>query len=138
MTKSLLDGGLRTIINKAFSSTFLDAEITRVVRAEVQTDPLKPVPAVYQYSCKAIPEKYSSSLIRDGMVRTGEAKVLILAGSIKVLGTGEDVSAAVSPAPGDRIVIRGKAFIIVPPGSGGMPAVSTDPAQAVWECRCSA
>jgi len=132
----LLTGRIAATINSALGSIFLDADLVRTVPAAVQTDKLDPTPATYRYSCKAIHERYGASLIRDGLVQTDDVRVLILANSLKVWGTTEDVSDAIQPRPGDRITIRHRTFVIVPAGTGGQPAVDGDAARAVWDCRC--
>jgi hypothetical protein len=120
---SPLAGSLAKTIGGAFKGLFLDATLTRVTRApgaqpwEAGTD------TTVTYQCKAIHETWGATWLAQGLVAADDVKVLVLA-----------ASCAVKPKSGDVVTIRGEAFTVVPMGSG-KPAVSTDPAQAVWELR---
>jgi len=106
------------------SPIFLDATLTRDVpgRATDPADP--PLPTSVAYPCKAIEDTYGVTLQAAGLVNGTDVKVLILAATL-----------AVEPQPLDRITIRGVTRTIVPLGTSGVPAVTSDPARATWECR---
>lgn len=114
---------LPAIIGKAMSPVFFPATLTRDVPAAGPNDwtPGESVPT--DYSCRAIHEEWSASYLADGLVEAGERRVLVLASTL-----------AVTPEPGDRITIRSETFTVVP-AEGGQPAVSSDPALAVWVLR---
>lgn len=78
------------------------------------------------YPCKALVDEWNATYIARGLVNAGERKILILGSSINT-----------TPAPGDRILVEGETFTIVPAGSG-QPAVSRDPARAIWTVRAVA
>jgi hypothetical protein len=113
---SPLSGSLARTIGSAMRSLFLDATLLRDVPAVATEafDPPAPTEAIY--TCKAIVEGYAERFRLDGTVSAGDRKVLILATSLSV-----------TPAAGDRVMIRGITFTII--------EVGTDPAQAVWECK---
>lgn len=111
---------------------FLDAVLTRDVPGvnSPDTDDFDPpLPTEATYACKAIRENYGVGLRAGGLVNAEDVKIIILQRSL-----------AVTPQPLDRIVIteHGVTFSIVPGDSKGQPAVSADPANAVWECRARA
>jgi hypothetical protein len=125
---SPLEGALAKTIGAAFSGLFLDATLTRAATAAGPNAWTPGAVTTTVYACKAIHEAWSTGLLAQGLVEADDVKVLILASSI-----------AIEPAPGDMITIRGEQFtiIIIPAGGGKAmkPAVSTDPAKAVWEIR---
>lgn len=123
---SPLAGSIRKTVGNAFKGLFLDATITREVASG--GTPWNPGSVtVTTFSGKAIFEEYGVSYRSDGLVQSGDMQALILADSL-----------ATDPLPGDKITIDGKTLTIVPPGTGGQPAVQTDPAKATWQCRCRA
>lgn len=125
---SLLEGGLAAKIGKAFAGIFLDAILSRNISAAVPSEPGEPgATTTTPYPCKAIHEEWSTSYLAGGLVLAGERKVLVLAATL-----------ATEPRPGDRITIRGETFTVVPEGTAGAPAVSTDPAKATWTLRARA
>lgn len=113
---SPLSGSLAKTIGKAFNSLFLPAMLVRDVpqTGGDPADPLPPLPA--NFPCRGMVESYSQYLRANGLVQANERKVLILAFSL-----------GVRPAAGDRVTIRGVTFTLL--------EVSTDPAEAVWECK---
>lgn len=121
----LLEGGLAKIAGNALKGLFLDATLTREVSGT--PDPTTPwvpgPPTTATYPCKAIEEEWGASYLADGLVLSGDRRILVLASTLRT-----------EPAPGDRITIRGATFTIVPAGSG-QPPVSTDPAKAAWVLR---
>lgn len=123
---SLLQGSLAKTIGSALSSTFLDATLTRLIPA-VSPDPADPQPPTQTtFPCKAINDAWGAYYRTGGLVGASDRQVLILASTL-----------ATVPQSGDRITIDGATLTIV--GSGqGQPAVSTDPAKAVWTIRASA
>lgn len=107
--------GLARTVGNAFASTFYDATLSRDgANTGPSYDPTPGAPTTYP--CKSIVEAYSEKFRLDGTVGDKDRKVLILANSL-----------GVRPAPNDRITISGITFTIL--------EVSTDPAEAVWECR---
>lgn len=122
---SPLEGSLARTIGKAMSALFLPATLTRTTPSGTG-DPWNPDPPTnVTYSCRAIEEEWGMSQLAGGLVLANERKVLVLASTL-----------AVEPAPGDRITVRGHTLTIVPQGAG-VPAVSTDPAKAVWVLRAA-
>lgn len=122
---SPLSGGLARTIGKAFKNLFLDATLTRDgATTGPSYDPVQGTPTVY--TCKAIAQAYSTGMQGTGLVGSTDMQILILATSL-----------AVTPQPLDRVSIpsQGKVGTIVPANTAGQQAVSTDPANAVWECR---
>lgn len=115
---SPLTSQLASQIYKAMKSTFLDATLTRdTITSSPDYDPADPpAPIPVTYSCKAIRDNYSAYDMLNSMIATGDAKLLILAGSI-----------AVTPQGNDRITIQGTMFSII--------NVKTDPAVALFECQ---
>ena len=106
---SILDD-LPSIIFDALGSTvFFDAVLTR--NATV-------------YPCKAIFDK-NGEFYGGGSVGVSEVTILILATSL-----------ALSPQPGDLIALQGRTVIVFS-GNDKVPAVSTDPAKAVWTVMAS-
>jgi hypothetical protein len=106
---------------------FLDATLTRAIPA-AGGDAFDPAePTEQTFACKAIHDGWSSFHLANNLVAANERKVMILASTL-----------ATTPVSGDMITIRGETFAICPAGTGGTPAVSTDPAKAVWTCRASA
>lgn len=122
---SPLDGSLARTIGKAMSGLFLDAVLERDTPGTGPAwDP--GMPATASYPCKAINEDWGAFTRRGGLVSASDRKVLVLATSL-----------AVSPQSADRITIQGVTLTVVGE-SDGAPAVSTDPATAVWTLRCRA
>ena len=124
---SILESLAGTIYG-ATAGLFFDAVLTRTSVAS-QTDSYDPntgSSSTTSYACKAIHEEFSVGYHQRGLVDVGDFKFLILAYGLSV-----------EPQPGDYVSIpsRGVAGTIVPEGSG-MKAVTTDPAKAVWTCRC--
>lgn len=120
---SILDS-LPNIIAGALSDTFRDAILTRDGAA---TGPIyDPTPGgAISYPCKAINDEWSAFYRQGGLVGATDRKVLILASTL-----------ATKPQAGDRIeiLVDGVTLTVVPEGSG-QPAVSADPATAVWTIR---
>lgn len=125
MTSPLL--GLATKINKAFGNIFLDCVLTRSTPGTGPAyDPGEPT--LTTFDCKAIANSYSAYTMASSLVNSNDMEVLILAASLSI-----------DPEPLDKIEIASQGFvgIIVAGTTSGMKAVSTDPAKAVWSCRCS-
>lgn len=123
---SPLSGAIRKTVGKAFKKIFLDATITReTTSGGTPWDPQTTTTTTY--SGKGIFEEYGVGYRRDGLVETGDMRALLLADSFST-----------DPMPGDKITIDGKTLTIVPDGTGGEPAVKTDPAKATWMCRARA
>jgi hypothetical protein len=122
MTSPLVSS-LATTIGRAFNSLFMDATFTQVVTIDGPTPWEAGTPGVNTYSCKCIHDTWNANLLAEGLVAADEAKLLILATSLPL-----------KPAAGDAVTIRGETFTIAADG-GKMPAVSTDPALAVWVIR---
>jgi hypothetical protein len=121
----LLDGDIADIVNTSMDFMFLDAVLTRDVPGVIG-DPADPAPPTQTtFACKAIEDEYETFARAQGLVSETDISVLILANSL-----------ATDPKPLDRITIRGKTVTIIPGGSGGIPAVKSDPARATWSCRC--
>ena len=119
---SPLSGALAKTIGKAMSGIFLDATLTR--DGSPTGPPYDPTPgAPTDYPCKAIVDEWDAYYRQGGLVSKTDRKVLVLASTL-----------AVAPLSGDRITIEGLTLTVVPNGSG-QPAVSTDPATAVWTLR---
>jgi hypothetical protein len=118
---SPLSGSLARTIGAAFNTLFLDAMLTRDAPS-TGGDPADPSSGAPQQpivkSCKAIVEGYSDYFKANNLVSASDRKVLILATSLSV-----------RPKPEDRVTISGITFTL--------SAVSTDPAEAVWECKGS-
>ena len=113
---SPLAGSLAATIGRAMSFLFLDATLARDVAGTI-TDPADPpVPTEVTYTCKAIVETYDERFRLDGTVKSNERKMLILASTL-----------AVTPAPNDRITIRGQSYTVID--------AMTDPALATWELK---
>lgn len=110
-------------IGKAFSGIFFAAVLERDTATPGPNDWTPGEVTTVNHSCKALIEAWSSFQLSGGLVAAGDRKVMILASTV-----------AVQPEAGDRITVRGETFTIVSDG-GSMPAVSTDPAKAVWICR---
>lgn len=126
MTSILTD--LASIVGDAVGPIFFDATLTRKTLS-TPTDPYDASTAAETsttYSCKAIHEEYSAGYHQRGLVEVGDFKFLVLANGLSV-----------EPKPGDFLSIpsRGASGTVVPENSG-MKAVTTDPAKAVWTCRC--
>lgn len=113
---SPLAGSLARTIGSAMSSLFLPATLIRDVPqvGGDPADPLPPIPATF--NCRGMVEAYSQYFKANGLVEQNDRKVLILAASLSV-----------RPKPNDRVTIAGITFTIMD--------VSTDPAEAVWECK---
>ncbi len=110
-------------IGKAFAGIFFEAVLERDTAAPGPNDWTPGEVTTTEHGCKALIESWSSYQLSGGLVAAGDRKVMILASTI-----------AVEPEAGDRVTARGETFTIVSDG-GSMPAVSTDPAKAVWTCR---
>lgn len=113
---SILDG-LPDIINSALSDVFRDATLTRITNGAsdgrggytetTTTD-----------ACKALVTDYTSYQRGSLGIPTNERKVLVLAATLE---------SGMAPRPGDRITIQGRAWSVI--------EVSSDPANATYECR---
>lgn len=123
---SILEGSLATTIAGALRSLFLDATLTRYVEGTVTDEADPPPPTQVSYPCKAIEDQFSANVLAQGLVRTSDVNILILAKTL-----------AVDPRPGDLITIRGVTRQIVPSGTGGLAGVTSDPARATWSCRAA-
>ncbi len=102
---SPLAGNLALTIGKAMGSLFLPATLTR---------------GTTTYPCKAIYDQWGTGSGPGGAVTNPDVKALVLAQSL-----------AVQPASGDVVSLQGSTFVVVS-NSDTKPAVSTDPARAVW------
>ena len=114
-------------IAEAFADDFRDATLTRTTTT-AGANPWDP-PAgstTTDYPCKALREEFGASWLAGGLVDATDVKILVLAATLSV-----------TPEAGDRITIGSSSWTVVPAGSG-KPAVSADPANAVWELRCKA
>lgn len=125
MTSPLL-GSLAATAHSALKGIFFDATLTRDAAGTIVDPADPPLPTQVIYTCKAIEQEYGRGVRASGLVDQTDINVLILANSL-----------AVDPLPGDRIIIRGKAVTIVPASARGIKPVTSDPARATWECRCS-
>ncbi|MGA0564167.1 head-tail joining protein [Ancylobacter sp. VNQ12] len=121
----MLDGGLAKILGKALAPIFFDATLSRDAPSAGPNAWTPGEPTTTSYPCKAIHEEWGASYRSGGLVLAGERKVLILAATLSV-----------TPAPGDRITIRGETFTVATEGAG-QPAVSSDPALATWVLRAA-
>jgi hypothetical protein len=125
MTSPIL--GLAKTVGKAFNGVFLDAVLTREIPGDGPAyDPGEPT--IQTFNMKALAESYGSYTRGQGLVAATDMKVMILATSLSV-----------QPQPLDKIEIAAQGFSgrIVAGDTAGTPAVSTDPAKCVWECRAS-
>lgn len=117
-----------SIVGKAFSKVFFDGVLTRVVNDPA--DEAWDVGTAHDvsYSCKALVDTWEASHIARGLVTATEAKLLILASTLSI-----------EPKSGDYLTVKGLTYLVTGdggnPSGNGMPAVSTDPAKAVWVCR---
>jgi hypothetical protein len=115
-------------VGKAFSKVFFDGVLTRVVNDPA--DEAWDVGTAHDvsYSCKALVDTWEASHIARGLVTATEAKLLILASTLSI-----------EPKSGDYLTVKGLTYLVTGdggnPSGNGMPAVSTDPAKAVWVCR---
>lgn len=131
---SILESSLAQTIKDAAEFVFMDATLVRSA-VSAPTDPYDPSTGTTThttYTCKAIHEEYSVGYRGQNLVEQGERRVLILAKSFKLAGVAVDVT----PQGGDKITIRDETFTVVPTGTTGITAVRTDPAKALWDCRC--
>lgn len=119
----LLDGVLADMIADGLGPMFLDATLTRMEANAGDNDWTPGTPFEVSYDCKAMHDAWGASTISGGLVDAADRKVMILASTLST-----------TPIPGDRINIRDETFIVVSNGRG-QPAVTTDPAQAVWTIR---
>lgn len=124
MTSPIL--GLAKTVGKALNGIFLDAVLTREIPGSGPVYDPGP-PTTVTYSCKALTESYGAYTRGQGLVAATDMKVMILATSLSV-----------EPKPLDRIAIASQGFSgqIVAGDTPGQPPVGTDPAKALWECRC--
>lgn len=115
---SPLSGSLQRSIGTAMRGLFIDAVLVKdVVPASPAYDPADPPAAVpASYACKAVVQSYSDHFRASGIVTARDRKVLILAYGLDA-----------EPAPQDRVTVSGITFTL--------SEVTTDPANAVWECR---
>ncbi len=102
---SLLAGSLARTIGKAMSGLFLPATMTR---------------GATSYPCRAIFDQWGKDSGSGGALTNPDVKALVLANSL-----------AVEPASGDVVALQGSTFVVVS-NIDTKPAVSTDPARAVW------
>jgi len=120
---SPLESTIRTSIYNGMKGLFLDATLVRdVAGAGDAYDPGAPTQS--SYTCKAIREYFAAGRTPP-MVNGATVKITIL-----------QLSLSVTPQPGDRITItsQGGPYSIVPQSDAG-PAVTADPANAIWECQ---
>lgn len=115
--------GLPKALAKAASFLFFDATLTRETQGAGANAWTPGASTTATYRCKAMVDTWSAFQIAGGMVAAGDLKVLILANTLSV-----------QPQDGDKITVRGETVTLTSAG-GSLPAVSTDPAKAVWECR---
>ena len=102
---SPLAGSLARTIGKALASTFLPAVLTRAGTA---------------YPCRAILDQWGKESGPGGALTNPDVRALVLANSL-----------AVEPESGDVVALQGYTFVVVS-NQDTKPAVSTDPARAVW------
>lgn len=77
------------------------------------------------HNCQALEDSWSTFSLSSGLVAQAERKIMILAASIP----------GIEPVEGATITMHdGKVFSFVSEGGSG-PAVTTDPAKAIWVCR---
>ena len=122
---SPLDGPLAATIGKAFAKVFLPAVITADAPGSgpaYNPGPSTPTP----HTCRALVDTWSAYDKSQGLVGVSDRRILVLAASLDIV-----------PAEGMRIQVNGQpdVFRIYSDGKG-QPAVSTDPATAVWVLRC--
>lgn len=127
---SPLGGSLATAIYKGMKGLFLGATLTRDVVPDSPAydafDP--PAPVSTDYACKAVRDNYGVGHRSGGLVDSKDVKIIILQNSLSV-----------TPQSGDRISITGQGGPWTIVGDvPGQPAVSADPANAIWECRARA
>ena len=123
MATSPLLGSMAISIGKGLAGLFYPAVYE--VDGPTTGAPHDPIPgAATQYPCLIIEEDFGSYEVQGGLVKGTDRKVMILATSI-----------AVEPVNEGRITTRGRVLTIYSDGEG-KPAVSTDPARAVWTVRC--
>lgn len=115
--------GIPRTIGGALSGIFFDATLERDVATAGPNDWTPGPVASVSYQCKALADAWSAYHISGGMVSANDAKVLILASTLSI-----------EPQAGDRVTVRGEMFTLVTEG-GSRPAVMSDPAKALWECR---
>jgi len=103
--KSPLAGSLARTIGKAMAGLFLPATLTR---------------GATTYPCRAIFDQWGKDSGSGGALTNPDVKALVLANSL-----------AVELASGDLVALQGSTFVVVS-NIDTKPAVSTDPARAVW------
>jgi hypothetical protein len=86
-------------------------------------------PTTATYPCNAFAIDYSTYLRANNLVRAGELKVLIIAGTLAL-------PAGVAPAPNDKIQITGDPLLGNSVAIVTERGVERDPAGATWILHC--
>lgn len=123
----LLAGGIARIVHSATKGLFLSATLTRKTIGAGANDWEPGAETALDYPCLAIVDGYSDYSVANGIAKASECKVMILARSLTI-----------EPQQGDAINVESRGRFTVVSDGAGAPAVSTDPAKAVWVCRCLA
>lgn len=109
---------IQATVASALSGMFFDATLTR----DAETDDVDPAaPSTSTFSCKALVDDYSDYLKMNGVIKEGERRVLILAGTLST-----------RPIATDRIAATDATGVTA---TYNILEVKTDPAVAVWECK---
>ena len=109
----LLDGDIQAVIGDALEDILLDAtyyDDAETVNAASGTT----TTTTTSYSCKALVDMAPNAFSAGQNWQAGDRRVLVTQTSLTLT----------TPAPGDRILVRGETFEII--------SVDQDPAQALW------
>jgi hypothetical protein len=119
---SFLDD-IPNLIFSALSEDFREAlyEVDTPATGSSVYDPDEPTTS--GYSCRALVDDWDKFVRTGGLVAANDVKIMVLAATLSV-----------TPQEGGRITIQGMTYGIVSDG-GSQPAVTTDPARAVWTLR---
>ncbi|MGU3496354.1 hypothetical protein ACLBXM_20120 [Xanthobacteraceae bacterium A53D] len=120
---SILDEVADIVVGAVGEDVFYPATLVREAVAPGPNDWTGGTVTTTEYACTALATRWSAYHRAGGLVAEGDRKVLILAASLPIV-----------PEAGDTITVQDETFALVSDG-GSQPAVSTDPARAVWVCR---
>ncbi|MFZ5693900.1 MAG: head-tail joining protein [Pseudomonadota bacterium] len=117
---SILEGELASVIADALTEADIPVDVVLTRTTAGSGDPWNPSGGTTEtFECRGFADAYRANERAGTLIAETDIKVVVIAATLLT-----------EPTTGDVLTIGGKSY--------NVQSVLTDPAKALWECRCSA